>query len=405
MLPPMIFRLGFLVLVVAPVILSKKSLFPCILSSFVIISVNRHVPSYMPFMPAYLAITTLVALVGKNYKSGTKAPMLLIVLMLYSILIDFVRSMSIESISVTSLIVVLFFLFIDTDLERRSREISLSFIVISLFLCVEMFMFKSEFTYTKAVGNIEYQSVGWNDPNYFTSIIGIGAMAALNLLLSCERISKFNRISLIGVIMIVILVSLKVASRGGVAALVGGAATLLILSRLRSRTAIWISLFFVVFIIALYEYGAFDFLISRFSNDEGELGGRKLIWTSKMADFSAQASLLDWLVGIGHKGALAMSTYINNKSVLGFHNDFIAILISYGIIGLFIVLSLYFYPIFKYKDPQVTAICIYLIIISMTLEPLSSGALDIFYLYFYACILGESKRKCRNVELRRYITN
>ena len=257
---------------------------------------------------------------------------------------------------------------------------------------MEIFVFKNEFTYTRTVGSIEYDRVGWNDPNYFTAIIGMGALAALNMLLSPEHINKRNRALLISVILIVIVVSLMIASRGGAAALFGGAATLLILSRRRSRAVTGIMFLLVVFVFALYENGAFDFLFSRFANDEGAMGGRVVIWTSKMADFSAQASPIDWLVGMGHKEALAMSTYLNGKSVIGFHNDYIAVLASYGIVGLITVIALYLYPIVKYKDPRVTAICVYIIIISMSLEPLSSGALDLFYLYFYACILGESKR-------------
>jgi O-antigen ligase len=244
-----------------------------------------------------------------------------------------------------------------------------------------------------SVGNLDYDRVGWNDPNYFSSIIGMGAIAALNLLLSVERERKWIRILLIGVIMLVIVVSLMVASRGGTVAIFVSGAVLLILSLRSSRTSKGLMLLLVAFIAVLYQTGAFDFLIYRFVNDEGEIGGRRIIWLSKLKDFSLQATPLDWLIGKGYKAGLAMSSYVGKRDYIGFHNDFIAMLVSYGLIGLLTMVAMYVYPILKYKDPRVIAGCLYIILISMSLEPLYSGALDIFYFYFYLCVLGESTKK------------
>lgn len=397
-LPPMIFRLAYLVLAIAPIVYSNIKLFPCVLSTLVIISANRHAPSFMPFLPSYLAITTILALFFKKYKSGVRASTGLLVFMLFTLLVDLLWSSSVESISITSLIALLFFLFVDSDVDSRCRELSISFVVISLFLCIEALIFRNEFTHSLSVGDADFNRVGWNDPNYFTAVIGMGAMAGLNLLLSSDKMSKLTRFVLFGVIMLVIVVALMVASRGGIVALFLSGFALLVLTRRRSRKSSGVVLLLGVFVAVLYVMGAFDFLLSRFVNDEGMIGGRRIIWLSKLEDFSAQASFSDWLFGIGHKKGMALSSYVGSRNYIGFHNDFLAILVSYGIIGLLMVAGLLLFPIFKYRSPFVTAGCLYIIIISMSLEPLYSGALDVFYFYFYICILGESALKRAKTE-------
>lgn len=394
-LPPMSLRLIFLVLSVAPAILSKSVFFPCILSTFVIISANRFVPSYMPFLPEYLVITTIFVMMFRRFKRGNITPIPLIVLLLFSCFINLFRSMSIESLSITALNVVLFYTFVDADVQSISRQISISLVIVSLFLCVETLIFKDESVYTFTVGYMEYERVGWNDPNYFSSIIGMGALASLNMLVAPERLTKLHKALLSGIVMLVIFVSLMIASRGAILAMFISSAVLLISTRRLSRNSMWLVLVLLIFLAILYQVGSFDFLISRFVNDEGEIGGRSIIWRSKLADFASQASLIDWLIGFGHKGGLALSSYVGDRAYIGFHNDYIALLVSYGVIGVIIVIAMYLYPIIKYKDSRVTSCCLYVMLISLSLEPLYSGGLAIFYFYFYVCVIGEETRQSK----------
>ena len=67
-LPPFALRMAYLVAVLIPMFGKNAPMFPCILSMFVIISANRFIPSYMPFMPEYLFVVTLALLLFTKKK-------------------------------------------------------------------------------------------------------------------------------------------------------------------------------------------------------------------------------------------------------------------------------------------------------------------------------------------------
>lgn len=394
-MPPFYLRMAYLVAVMIPLFGKRSPLFPCILSMFVTISANRFFPSYMPYMPEYLLVATLGVLLFVRQKTSVVVPNVLLLFLVVTFFVDLIHSYSVDSISFTLLTVILFYRFMDSDLKTRGVEMSWSFIIISAVLCIEILIHRGEITYTLTVGTQDFERIGWNDPNYFTGIIGMGALAALQMLVTTINLSKWQRYALIGILLLVFFVSLLVASRGGIAALMGGSVALLILSRRNNSRSSRLLLLLVVFGGILFSIGAFDMLLSRMANDEGELGGRTIIWVSKLTDFASSASPLDWLFGIGHKAAIATSSYVGNRSIIGFHNDYIAFLLSYGIVGLFLFVFLLVYPIIKFKDACVTAGIIYIALISFSLEPLSSGSLGYYYFYFFLNILGRSKDKFR----------
>lgn len=388
-LPPLAFRLSFLIAVLAPLLQKEIGNFPCILSLFVIVSANRYMPSFMPFLPDYLLVATLIMRTLVKYKSPIKAPRVVFFLVIVTLLVDMLHSGAIQSVSITLLILALFFGFIDDDISQRWQYLAGSFIIISIVLCLETFIYRSEITYTLEVGMQDYNRIGWNDPNYFTAVFGMGAIAAFQILMYYNNLTRKLRHFLIGVILLVLTVSLLVASRGGIAAILGSFATLFLLSRKKNKNASSIFLILLIFGIVLYQFGAFDILLARVASDEGELGGRSVIWVSKLNDFSSSASILDWVFGLGHSGGLSVSNYLGgDKAIIGFHNDFLAILISYGIVGLTLFVIMLLYPIIKYRTPSVTAGVVYLSLISLSLEPFSAGGLDFCYFYFYLCVLG-----------------
>lgn len=321
-----------------------------------------------------------------------KPSIVLILLSLLTLVVDLLSSYSIESVTITILVIVLFFGYIDSDLEQRYRELSISFIVISTVLCMEMLVFREEFTYSLSVGAKDFDRIGWNDPNYFSGLIGMGALTATSIIIFNKELSKILRYLLFLVVLLVIVVSFMVASRGGIVALFAGILTLVVLSRKHhNKFASRLFLLLLVSVSILYSMGFMDLLFSRFNNDVGEIGGRRIIWFGKLSDFAGMASPIDWLIGIGRRKGFSLSSNLGNQNVMGFHNDYLAFLLCYGILGLFLLLTLLIYPILKFKDARVTAGVVYLMLISWSLEPLSSGMLDFFYYYFFLCIMGAEK--------------
>lgn len=387
-LPPFALRMAYLVAVLIPMFGKNAPMFPCILSMFVIISANRFIPSYMPFMPEYLFVVTLALLLFTKKKKSVPPKKVLIILAVLTFLVDLIHSSSIESITFTIVTVIVFFRFLDSDLQKLSSGMSWSFVVIAAFLCIETIVHRNEATYELEVAGESFDRVGWSDPNYFTGIIGMGVIAALQLLLFNKDIRRWQQYVLIGSILLVFFVSLLMASRGGIAAMVGSSLILLLLSRRRGERSTIILMLLIVFAVVMYTIGAFDLLLFRLFADEGDMSGRTVIWANKLADFAASATPIDWIFGIGHKAALTTSS--RSGIAIGFHNDYISFLLSYGIIGLILFVVSLCYPIFKYKNARVTAGMIYLLMLSFSLEPITSGGLGYFYLYFYLCVLGQS---------------
>ena len=391
-LPPMLLRLVYLFLVVTPIVLVKASLFPMVLSTFVLISSNRYAPSYMPFLPQYLLVVSIIALVisGKIPKIKLTSPcLILILIVLHTSIVDLITSHQIPTLALSALVVLSFFFFIQEDTSQRSRELTLSFVIIAFILSLEMVIYGSRFTQSIMVGADEYDRIGWNDPNYFSALIGIGVFSALQLLFSKQQISRPLSIFLILTIGLALYVLLKVASRGALVALSVSVIVLVLFSKRKGAKYLTV---LSITLLLVYLFGGFDFILARFENDGGEIGGRSIIWSEKLIAFIEKASFENWVVGFGKKEGYSLASIVGGKSLIGFHNDYLSFFICYGILGALYLLLLLLIPIFKYKNLVVTSGILYIIVICLSLEPMS-GLLDFYYFYFYLIILGENEKQ------------
>jgi len=390
-LPPLGIRLVYFAAVLLPIFKRKSANYPAILSLFVLVSANRFAPSFMPFMPNYLLVATLFMLMGVRFKASVKAPLPLFVMLAIILCIDFIHSRTIASSSYILGIIILFFLFIDEHLEQRRNELALSFLIIVAILGVESLLYGNDASATETLTVDGMERVGWSDPNYFSHMLGMGALVALQLLFTYTNLSKNLRYTLLGLLFVIVLVMFLVASRGGLVALAGSTVVLALLSRKTNSNAIKLLMVMLLFVFALYAMGAFDIMFARVENeDEAELGGRSLVWASKLVEFTAQASPIDWIFGIGKERALGLANYLAEGEVMGFHNDYLAILLSYGIVGLLGFVFLLAYPIFKFKNAAVTSGIVFLALYSMSLEPMFAGVMGYSCFYFYLYIWGAS---------------
>ena len=130
-----------------------------------------------------------------------------------------------------------------------------------------------------------------------------------------------------------------------------------------------------------------DLLLLRFMSDEGDAGGRTQIWLPRIHAFLYDFSLIEQLTGIGTYKGMFLAT----DKYLGFHNDYVSTLICYGILGLFCLLSLLWYPIHiskKYKR-FVIATIIYLALSMFTIEPFTGSQWGCLYFYIYILTLSQ----------------
>jgi O-antigen ligase len=121
--------------------------------------------------------------------------------------------------------------------------------------------------------------------------------------------------------------------------------------------------------------------------------GRMEIWSAKLLLFINDGNIFTWLFGIGYENAFNLS---DSSQTMGFHNDFLAILCGYGVLGLilfiYIIFIVPFANIHRSDRPILISLIVYLLIASLTLEPLASGNIT-FWAFYYLILLFSGRYK------------
>ena len=389
-LPPLPFRLVFLVLLIGPMLLQKSKLLPFVLLTFVVVSASSYAVSYMPVDGLYLFITCLLSslILGlKNSNFGLSIPYSFIVLTTLSFVLDFLYSESI-TISYCWLVVILISrFFIEKNNNKYLQIAAFSFAVISIVLSIEFLTVGDKFVRDvhTVLGDLDRK--GWTDPNYFGSVIGMGILISL-----IEIIHYRNNVRLKAFYLLTFILSIytliSTASRGATVALFVAIIALLFFSKVQFKYKTCAFLFVVVLLIVMYQLHMLDLLLIRFFSDEGDLGGREYIWMIRLSHFISDLNIFQWLFGIGNDQALTLGT----GRVLGFHNDFLAVLVSYGFIGLGCLISMLIYPIRnanKRNRPIVFTLIIYISLCMCSIEPFSGGQWGCLYFYIFILMLNQ----------------
>jgi len=227
---------------------------------------------------------------------------------------------------------------------------------------------------------------GWTDPNYLSCVIGSGVITSLILLLKEQKTSIFIKIFWVITIVVCFVAQVLMASRGGMLS-VGVAVLILILfSKISNFYKVILILIISLFITVLYTNDYFELLLYRVENDTSSGGsGRVDIWDLKISTFISEGNVFNWLFGIGHDQAYKLGFSGNGRA---FHNDYLAILCGYGVVGLLTFLYLLFIRPFKNirNDRSIIlALVLYLAVTCLTLEPISAGRIT--FIGFYSLIL------------------
>lgn len=385
--PNIIFRLAYLVALVFPIFKAKPNMLPHILICFTSISIYGFSASYLPTEYYYYTyiVLFLCILPFKNKKSHINIPPILIILATYTLVIDFIFYGKLENIQYGLFLIIFLIFFVSKD-NKYNYLYPYVYIVITLTLCYFFFAVGDQFV----VEHLGQDRVMWKDPNYMGSLAGVGIVCSYHLLTSKQYSKKIVKYILLATICIGAIMLMKNASRGAFICVASGIIIITLFSKISLKKKITIALLLLISIVLMYQIGLFSALEERVMHDEDGTGsGRTIIWAYKISLFLEQP-IYKLFTGLGYRGGFMLGFYDG----YGFHNDFVAFFVDYGIIGTILFISFLLYPLIivrKNKEQQaiVTALSVYLILCCMTLEPLSGGRLPFCYLYLFIYILAK----------------
>ena len=384
--PPELLRILYLLALLGPLTIKQPKLLAIIIPAFYAISNYSCFISYMPNQVFIYLAFPILALFLHSYGKTDKTSIIFLVFFIITAANNFVNSMKFESISSCCLLVFLWFKFVPNSVNSYAHIFSYAFAIMSLTLSIIFIVGGSAFQMDFGAGGFERTE--WMDPNYFGCIVGIGIMASMIEILYNRILKIPERILFLLTIGISFYVLILNGSRGALLA-TGMSLILLLIGNGRNISKkLLIICGFSIFIYMLYMSGTFDFLLYRIELDSGKGGsGRTYIWQTKMMAFSNQLSVLEQLFGIGYKNGMTLGFGFSR----GFHNDYIAILVEYGVFGLMVFIGMLLSPLRKSNNKVIVlSIIVYVAMASSTLEPISGGMIVYFGFLFYACMIGRS---------------
>lgn len=394
--PPMWARIGFLIAVIAPSFVNKV---PLMFAYIVFFTITSYGATYS-YMPTSLYLYAAIAFLFYAFKirfvgeSRLTIPRSIFVLFILSFLVNLIASGTIKNITWSLLIVMLLAPLLNKDKKSVLQAFSLSFQLVSLALSIMFLVIGDQ--YTQAYNyESELERSTWIDPNYFSCVVGMGAMISLCELFT-DSTKTIKRVLDVVIIGLSLYTMVSVASRGGLLAFVVGFALLLLFSRAKWIYKILFLGLAAAFIWWMYSSSVFELLTYRIAEDDQGGSGRLGIWGLKLSAFFNEGNIFNYLFGIGFDNTMVLGTNIKK----GIHNDYIAFLIEYGIIGLSLFLAMLFAPIRRIKEKKhltyVLALTFYLATCVFTLEPLTLGIMCfyLFYIYIFYYSQYDEKLSC-----------
>lgn len=230
------------------------------------------------------------------------------------------------------------------------------------------------------------------DPNYQGGAIGMGVVFAIYLLLNNKAQTLWVSLMCIVGIIVPIMVLFTLASRGAILAVVVASVLLVITSKTKTHVKLGFMLLGFLMVAYIYSKHYMDLLLVRMQEDSMETGSHRIdIWASKLNAFTRDNNMLHWLFGIGRMNSLTLGEFKNTFTGAAFHNQYLAMLVNYGIVGFCGFIYLMILPIVKAvksKRVIVSILMLYLAVICVTLEPLTNAFPAFYLFYFYAYIFA-----------------
>lgn len=396
--PNIVIRLGYLAALILP-LLKMVEVFPAIIICALGISKNTFAFPLMPTDMVYYIVLALgfafLALSQRDFT--TKINPIFYFALIYIGLNDIAFQGEISQMTIAFFICILFYLCMEDDLDFGTRFLPLSFILISLTISFWAIFFPEAQTnsYNK-VGEME--QIGWTDPNYLSAALGAGLVIAVR-----DLVKGGNRLIYTTILYLTILGSsialLLLASRGAILSVVFSTTIFVVSSKTNIKTKAIAIGAAGLFLLFLYTNQYMDFVMARVEADDGTGSQRTKVWISKINDFFLIDNPLTWTFGVGQDEGARLGVSIGKAiDYFSTHNDFLSILIYYGFVGVAIFLSLIAYPLricSKEDRPQIIALLAYLLMCSMTIEPLAHGTFVYWGLFLYVMVLARQSQELK----------
>ena len=390
--PPMPLRLIYLIALVLPAIYKAPNMLVPVLTCFTALGTYGISCSYMPTEKwiYLLIIAASTFLVYSRLKSYQRPPAIFIVFCLYVCIIDFIQGEELVNIDYCLLIVLFSFFFVSKNGYEKNSYI-LAFMIVTIILSLFFFTYGQ----SSAVEVSETGRRSWVDPNYFGNVCGMGVVLAYNIVVNKLAPTRFiNRIAMFTVPLGMLLLIMN-ASRGAFLSMGVSIVIITIFSKVKFKQKIMIAIFVTLGIIVMYSLGAFDLLTERLMDEDDTGNGRTLIWEVKMLGYM-NGETYEKIFGIGYTNGF----YLAMPGGYGFHNDYLALLVDYGVVGLILFFCIIAYPLklvanIPTKRPIVFSLLAFILICSMTLEPFTYGILTYWYFYMLIVLFARWNQKAR----------
>ena len=227
---------------------------------------------------------------------------------------------------------------------RRGDDLALmemGFMIVTFCLSIYALVFRDDFIVREYVSTKIIEIAYWTDPNYLGCVLSIGIVVSFYYFM--------NRVKDIGVLRVLYLVVFIIgfltlgllASRSAFLAAI--IPTLYILYKKTSsiKNLIFVILFIGIVVVFLSNTNYFDSLIARFNDSDPTGSGRTVIWENSFSRFiRSDTSLL--LFGGGTDYANSLCGQSINMAIASPHNNYLAVLYDYGIVGLIAFLAILF---------------------------------------------------------------
>lgn len=380
--PPMPLRLGYLLALVLPAVTKAPNMLVPVLVCFTALGTYGISCSYMPTEKWIYLLIVAVSLffVSSKLKLCQRPPTILVVFCAYVCIIDFIHGEELVNIDYSLLIVLLSFFFVSKSGYERNSYM-LGFMIITIILSLFFFTYGQ----SAAVEVSETGRRSWVDPNYFGNVCGMGVVLAYNIIVNKLAPGKFlTKIAMLAVPFGMLLLVMN-ASRGAFLSMGVAIVLITMFSKVDLKKKIGVAILIAIGMVVMYYLGAFDVLSGRLMEEDDTGNGRTVIWEAKMLGYMS-GDAYEKIFGIGYQNGFFLAI----PGGFGFHNDYLAFLVDYGVVGLILFFCIIVYPLklvanVPSKRPIVSSLLAFILVCSMTLEPFTLGNLT--YWYFYMLIV------------------